>query len=94
LLAGIGAVRSVAWVRAAWHWRTLLVATAAFVLLIWLPSLGASWRPARLPPAWAEPLLAGTRLLLIAVAMLLGAAVAVTAVARGVRDRAAVRNEG
>jgi hypothetical protein len=86
LLNGIGAVWTRTWLRAAWYWRTLLLTTVTFVLLVWLPWRGVGWRPEQLPPTWVEPLFAGTRLMLIAAAMLVGATVVVTTVTRAVRN--------
>jgi hypothetical protein len=50
-----------AWLRRALHWRTLLVVTTAFVLLMALPWQLTAWRP-QLPPTWLQPTLAAVRL--------------------------------
>jgi hypothetical protein len=70
------------WVRAAWHWRTLLIATLAFVLLIAYPWRAAVWRPQGLPPTWIEPVLAAVRLAVVVVSMAIGAAVVIMTIAR------------
>lgn len=75
---------STRWVRAAWGWRTVLIATAVYVLCFALPWLLASWRPEELPPTWVEPALAGLKLFLVGAAMAIGAAVVVVVVARAV----------
>ena len=75
------ALRSIA---NAWHWKTLLVATTAFVVLIAWPWQAAFWTSQPLGPAWTEPVIAAMRLLLIAAAASLGAAVIVTAASRAV----------
>jgi hypothetical protein len=66
------------WLRHASHWRTLLVATAVFVLLFALPWQLTRWRP-ELPPTWVEPAIAGLRLGLVFLFGLLGAAVMIIA---------------
>jgi len=74
------------WMRAAWHWRTLAIATTAFVLLIALPWRAAAWRPTGLPPTWVEPTLAGLRLLLVTIAIAVGAAIILVTAARAADD--------
>jgi hypothetical protein len=71
------------WIRRAWHWRTLLVATLVFVLLFALPWQLTAWRPA-LPPTWISPVVAAARL---GVAFALAAAGAAVLVLVSVRDR-------
>jgi hypothetical protein len=71
-------VRHTEWLRRAWHWRTLLVATIVFVLLFALPWQLTAWRP-RLPPTWLEPAAAGLRLGVVFLLGLLGAAVMIIA---------------
>jgi len=66
------------WVRRAWHWRTLLVATLAFFLLVALPWQLTNWRPP-LPPTWVEPAVAGLRLAVVFLLGLIGAAVMIIA---------------
>jgi hypothetical protein len=72
------------WLRRAWHWRTLLVATLAFILLFALPWQLTDWRP-RLPPTWIEPAVAGLRLAVVFLLGLIGAALIIVASAG--RDR-------
>jgi hypothetical protein len=66
------------WLRRASHWRTMLVATAVFVVLFALPWQLTRWRP-ELPPTWVEPAVAGLRLGLVFLFGLLGAAVMIIA---------------
>ncbi len=75
----VGSAASRHWLRAAWHWRPLLIATIAFVVLIALPWRAASWRPQNLPASWVEPAFAGLRLGLIAIATATGASVMLVA---------------
>jgi len=63
-----------AWVRRAWHWRTLGVATLVFILLFALPWQLTEWRP-DLPPTWIEPTAAALRLGLALLLALAGAAI-------------------
>jgi hypothetical protein len=49
------------WLRRAFHWRTLLAATLAFIVLMALPWQLTTWRP-QLPPTWVQPTLAAIRL--------------------------------
>jgi hypothetical protein len=70
------------WVHATWHWRTLLVATLAFGLLVVLPWRAAFWRPVGLPPTWVEPAAAGLRLALVAALIALGLAIIIVTTAR------------
>ncbi len=46
-------VSDAGWIKRAWSWRTLLLATVAFVAFLTLPWQLTSWRPA-LPPTWVE----------------------------------------
>jgi hypothetical protein len=78
---GRGAASS-RWIRSAWHWRTLLIATLAFVVLIALPGRAAYWSQENLPPTWVQPTVAALRLSLVGVAFALGAAVMIFATAR------------
>jgi hypothetical protein len=73
-----------AWLRRAWHWRTLAIATLVFVLLFALPWQLTAWRPA-LPPTWISPVVAAVRLGIVVVLCVAGAAVLVLV---SVRDRA------
>jgi len=84
LRRGVRALTSTRWVRAAWGWRTVLIATAVYVLCIALPWRLASWRPEGVPPSWIEPTLAGLKLFLAGAAMAIGAAVVIVVVARAV----------
>jgi hypothetical protein len=63
------------WLRAGWHWRTLLVATAAFLIVVVLPGQWVTWRPALVEGRSFEPAFAGARLAFIAGLALAGAAV-------------------
>lgn len=74
-----------AWLRRAFHWRTLAADAAVFVLLFALPWQLTSWRPA-LPPTWIEPAAAALRLAAFAVLALAGVAVMILTAAR---DRSA-----
>jgi hypothetical protein len=58
---GLAGVRGPAWIKRAWSWRTLLLATLACVALLLLPWQLTLWRPA-LPPTWVEAAVAGLRL--------------------------------
>lgn len=49
------------WLRRAWHWRTLALATAVFVLFFVLPWRLTTWRP-DVPATWVEPTVAAMRL--------------------------------
>jgi hypothetical protein len=86
LLNGARALASTLWIRAAWRWQTLAIATSAFVLLMDLPWRLATWQPVNLPPTWIQPALAGFRLLVVAVAMVLGAAIVVVTTAKATAD--------
>jgi hypothetical protein len=79
---GIRAIASLAWIKAAWRWQTLAAATGAYLLLIELPWRLAFWKPSPLPPTWVEPALAGLRLLVVGIAMMLGAAIIVVTTAQ------------
>ncbi|HUE89369.1 MAG TPA: hypothetical protein VMO26_25090 [Vicinamibacterales bacterium] len=68
------------WLRRAWHWRTLLAATLAFVLLFAVPWQLTGWRP-QVPPTWIEPAVAGLRLGVVFLLGLAGAAVMIIAAA-------------
>jgi hypothetical protein len=73
-----------AWLRRAWHWRTLVVTTLVFVLLFALPWQLTAWRPS-LPPTWIAPLVAAIRLGVALVLLATGAAVLVLASVRSER---------
>ena len=62
-----------AWLRRAWHWRTLLLATIVFVLFFVLPWQLTTWRPA-VPATWIEPTVAGLRLFAVMLLSSVGAA--------------------
>lgn len=49
------------WLRRAWHWRTLALATLVFVLFFVLPWRLTTWRP-DVPATWVEPTVAALRL--------------------------------
>jgi hypothetical protein len=74
-----------AWLRRAWHWRTLLVTTLVFVLLFALPWQLTAWRPS-LPPTWMAPLVAAIRLGVVLVLIATGAAVLVLVSVRSERS--------
>ena len=81
LLSG-GSLAPRAWLGRAWHWRTLLVATLAFIVLVALPWQAAFWTQEKLPPTWVQPTLAGLRLGAIAISMGLGVAIMVLVATR------------
>jgi hypothetical protein len=70
------------WVRAAWNWRTLLVATLAFALLVVLPWRAAFWQTSGLPWRWLEPSIAAIRLAAVAALISIGYALIVVTTAR------------
>lgn len=70
------------WLRATWCWRTLLIATLAFVVLVVLPWRAAFWRPEGLPHTWIEPTIAAAKLAVVAALMAIGFAIMVVAAAR------------
>jgi hypothetical protein len=70
------------WLAPAWHWRTLLMATLAFVALVVLPWQAASWQPQGLPPTWIQPTVAAIRLATVAALIALGFAIIVMTVTR------------
>ncbi len=67
---------AVRWLRRAWHWRTLAMATIVFVLFFVLPWRLTTWRPA-VPPTWVEPTVAGLRLFAAVLLWSFGAALLV-----------------
>jgi len=79
---GAGAVVSSRWIRAACRWQSLAATTGAFVLLIALPWRMTTWQPSRVTPVWMDPALAGLRLLIVGIVMLVGAAIVVLITAR------------
>jgi hypothetical protein len=64
------------WLRRAWHWRTLAMATIVLVLFFVLPWRLTTWRPA-VPPTWVEPTVAGLRLFAAVLLWSFGAALLV-----------------
>lgn len=84
LVRGLGARAAMKAITRAWRWKTLLVVTAAFVLLMAWPWRAAFWVSQPIGPAWTEPAMAALRLLVIAAAASLGAAVFVMAASRAV----------
>jgi hypothetical protein len=70
------------WLAGIWHWRTLAIATLAFVMLVALPWRAAFWRTAGLPPTWIEPAVAVIRLTIVTMLIAIGFAVMVMASAR------------
>ena len=81
---GAPGITRTTFVRRAWHWRPLAIATLVFVLLFALPWQLADWRP-QLPPTWVEPAAAAGRL---GVVLLLGLAGAAILIIVAARDRA------
>jgi hypothetical protein len=69
------------WLHRAFHWRTLLAATLAFIVLMALPWQLTAWRP-QLPPTWVQPTLAAIRLGITFVLGILGFAVLVVLATR------------
>jgi hypothetical protein len=67
-----------AWLRRATHWRTLVIATFAYIFLFVWPWQLTTWRP-ELPPTWVEPTVAALRLGAALLAGLLGATLIVLA---------------
>jgi hypothetical protein len=61
LLSNQDSAPGASFVRRAWHWRTLAIATLVFILLFALPWQLTGWRP-ELPPTWIEPTAAALRL--------------------------------
>jgi hypothetical protein len=84
LVRGLGPRVAMRALTRAWHWKTLLGATAAFLVLMAWPWRAAFWVSQPIGPAWTEPLMAALRLSLIAAAASLGAAIFVTAASRAV----------
>lgn len=65
-----------AWLRRAWHWRTLALATVVFVVFFVLPWRLTAWRP-DVPPTWVEPTVAALRLTAVLLLWSFGAALLV-----------------
>jgi hypothetical protein len=74
LLSNQGSAPGASFVRRAWHWRTLAVATLVYILLFALPWQLTDWRP-ELPPTWIEPTTAALRLGLALLLALAGAGI-------------------
>lgn len=87
LLRGRHGVASARWLAAAWHWRTLVIATLVSYVCVVLPWRLANWRPERLPPTWVEPAVAGVKLAFVVMVIAVGAAVIVRVTARAVAGR-------
>ncbi len=85
LTKGGHALVSTTWMRAAWRWQTLAMATGAFLLLIVLPWYVVAWRPTMGVPVSMQALVAGIRLLATGVAMAVGAAIMLSTAARATR---------
>jgi hypothetical protein len=83
---GVAGVGESGWIRRAWSWRTLLLATATCGMLLALPWQLTAWRPA-LPPTWVEPTAAGIRLGIAGILILIGCALMVTLGAAGHQTR-------
>jgi hypothetical protein len=82
LVRGLGLRAAMRALTRAWHWKTLLGATAAFLVLLAWPWRAAFWVSQPIGPAWTEPVIAALRLSSIAAAASLGAAIFVTAASR------------
>ena len=76
--AGLGDFR---WLTRAWSWRTLSPATVAFLALLTLPWQMTMWRPS-LPPTWVEAAVAGLRLGIAAILIVVGCALIVSIATR------------
>lgn len=76
--AGLGDFR---WLTRAWSWRTLSLATVAFLALLTLPWQMTMWRPS-LPPTWVEATVAGLRLGIAAILIAVGCALIVSIATR------------
>ena len=76
--AGLGDFR---WLTRAWSWRTLSLATVAFLALLTLPWQMTMWRPS-LPPTWVEAAVAGLRLGIAAILIVVGCALIVSIATR------------
>jgi hypothetical protein len=61
LAALLESERRLQWLRRAFHWRTVVLATAAFAVLMVLPWQLTAWRP-QLPPTGLQPAVAAVRL--------------------------------
>ena len=81
LHAGVRALTGARWIRHAWHWRTLALASVVVFVLLALPWQLAMWRP-KLPATWVELPVAGLRLGVVAMLWLIGGAVLVALAAR------------
>lgn len=86
LTSGGHALASASWMRAAWRWQTLALATGAFVVLILLPWNVVAWRPEAAPPVSMDAILAGLRLSVVGAAMAVGAAIMLSTAARATRS--------
>lgn len=81
LEGGVRAVAPAAWIRRAWHWRTLALATLVFFVLFAGPWRLTMWRP-DLSPTWMEPVVVGLRLATVALLGLIGSALLISLAVR------------
>ncbi len=82
-------VLTMKWLTAALHWRVLVIATAAVVLLVWAPWQAVYWRPRALPASTLEAVFAAVKLIAIyLLAQLAWATLLLTAAARVRRNAA------
>jgi hypothetical protein len=77
LQRGSGALSRTVWLRHAWHWRTLVLASIVFIVFLALPWRLTAWRP-ELPATWVQPAVAGLRLATVFVLGLMGCSLLVT----------------
>lgn len=67
---GAGALANAAWLKRAFHWKTLLLTTAVLFIGVWLPwRYVVHWRPESLPVSWVQPAFAAVKLSLVFVVM-------------------------
>jgi hypothetical protein len=62
---GIRGAASTAWLKRSFGWVQLAVISVCLLAGFWLPWKAADWRPASLPPTWAEPAFATVKLLVL-----------------------------
>ncbi len=67
---GAGTLAGAAWLKRAFHWRTLLLTTAVLFVCVWLPwRYVVNWRPESLPLSWVQPAFAAVKLGVVFVVM-------------------------
>ena len=68
--AGLGGIRTATWLARAFHWRTLVVLTAALFVGFYLTwEYVVPWRPASLPVSWVQPAFAAVKLAAVFIVM-------------------------